>query len=508
MSDSYNPECISKSMETRRKFDFKFKETVLQYAEKTSGEQAARFFNIDPKRIRDWRKQRAKLLLADQRRARLTGGGRKKVSLELEKRLSQWIYSMREKQKRVSRKIIRAKALEIYPLVSDGGKTFVASRGWLQGFLQRNGLIRQSSSTTDQRDPNQSIRTPAEQSDIASTPNDLKNIIIKEEQQEWSPALELESTEPQRIKEEQQELWSRQEGEQLQGLEEAETIKFPFTPVHVRIGDGVNHQSSQFPQRPTEQTETGADDGEDCGGLESARDSDSEINSQSETEVKTEDTFDSDTDNSEDDWKETVAHQSVDECKREWKTCSDAFVKNKKQKNLLSNTTGGTKKEWEYDTEINSHPPHEQSRSSRNTLQLQKGGSLLPPTVEKQLLDIIRQPLTTPAPHVPSQDEEMFYFALSLVPQLNRLSRATQTQAKIHILAYLAGLEAQEQGQLPPQRPLTVQSSNQQPLNPPPATFHTFQHTSVYQQGQPTEPPLRADQQGSQRSYMDYWQDH
>ncbi|XP_044028000.1 uncharacterized protein LOC122864529 [Siniperca chuatsi] len=124
----------------RRKFDFKFKERVLQYAETHSAEKTARHFNIDSKRIRDWRKQRGKLLLADKSRARLTGGGRKKVSLELERRLSQWIYSMLDKHNRVSRNMIKKKALEIYPSVSDGGKMFVASTGWLQRFLQRNDL--------------------------------------------------------------------------------------------------------------------------------------------------------------------------------------------------------------------------------------------------------------------------------------------------------------------------------------------------------------------------------
>lgn len=127
-------------MAPRRKFDFKFKEKVLQFADKHSGEEAARHFNIDPKRVRDWRKQRAKLLLADQRRARLAGGGRKKVNWELERQLSEWIYSVWDQHHPVSGKLIRNKAMEIYPSVRDGDKVFVASRVWLQKFLQRSGL--------------------------------------------------------------------------------------------------------------------------------------------------------------------------------------------------------------------------------------------------------------------------------------------------------------------------------------------------------------------------------
>nr|XP_033471765.1 uncharacterized protein LOC117249958 [Epinephelus lanceolatus] len=140
-------------MATRRKFDFNFKETVLKFAEENSVEKTARLFNIDSKRVRDWRKQKEALLLGDHGRARLAGGGRKKVSVELEERLSEWISSMRDKQKRVSRSMIKKKALEIYPSVSDGGKTFVASTGWLQKFLERNNLSHRRRTTVPQEDP-------------------------------------------------------------------------------------------------------------------------------------------------------------------------------------------------------------------------------------------------------------------------------------------------------------------------------------------------------------------
>ncbi|KAK9527067.1 hypothetical protein VZT92_015732 [Zoarces viviparus] len=50
-------------------------------------------------------------------------------------------------------------------------------------------------------------------------------LVVKEEvppeQQEWS-SKEQEDSEPPHIKEEQEELWTSQEGEQLQGLEEAD----------------------------------------------------------------------------------------------------------------------------------------------------------------------------------------------------------------------------------------------------------------------------------------------
>ncbi|XP_037651667.1 UPF0746 protein DDB_G0281095-like isoform X2 [Sebastes umbrosus] len=103
-------------------------------------------------------------------------------------------------------------------------------------------------------------------------------LVVKEEvppeQQEWSSSLDQEDPEPPHFKEEQEELWTSQEGEQLQGLEEADITKFTFTPVPVKSEDDEEEpQSSQLHQRQTEQTETEAD-GEDCGGPEPARNSD------------------------------------------------------------------------------------------------------------------------------------------------------------------------------------------------------------------------------------------
>nr|XP_029138043.1 zinc finger and SCAN domain-containing protein 2-like [Labrus bergylta] len=138
---------------------------------------------------------------------------------------------------------------------------------------------------------------------------DVQQLLVSKEelppeQQEWSHILDQEDTKPQHIKEEHEELWLSQEEEQLQGLEEADTTKFPFTPVSVKSEDDEEKpQSSQLHQRQTEQMETGVD-GEDCGGAEPDRDSDPERRLQPETEVETEDSGEPETVDS-DDWKET-----------------------------------------------------------------------------------------------------------------------------------------------------------------------------------------------------------
>ncbi|XP_041662109.1 zinc finger and SCAN domain-containing protein 21-like [Cheilinus undulatus] len=134
-------------------------------------------------------------------------------------------------------------------------------------------------------------------------------LVSKEEQQKRSHNLDKEDSGHPHIKEEQEELWSSQEGEQLQGLEEDDNTKFPFTAVIVKSEDDEETpQSSQLYERWGEQMETGAD-GEDCGGAEPARSSDPETHLQPETVVKTEDSSEAETEDSED-WRETREHQS------------------------------------------------------------------------------------------------------------------------------------------------------------------------------------------------------
>uniref|UniRef100_A0A8C9XQ29 C2H2-type domain-containing protein n=1 Tax=Sander lucioperca TaxID=283035 RepID=A0A8C9XQ29_SANLU len=132
---------------------------------------------------------------------------------------------------------------------------------------------------------------------------------VPPEQQECSSSVDQQEPEPPpHIKEEQEELRSSQEGEQLQGLEEADITKFPFTPVTVKSEDDEEKgQSSQLHQRQTQHMETEAD-GEDCGGPEPARNSHPLL--QPETEDQTGDSSEPETDDS-DDWKETREPQSA-----------------------------------------------------------------------------------------------------------------------------------------------------------------------------------------------------
>ncbi|XP_045906585.1 gastrula zinc finger protein XlCGF57.1-like isoform X1 [Micropterus dolomieu] len=158
-------------------------------------------------------------------------------------------------------------------------------------------LVSQEEVPPEQQDWSPSL----DQEDLPKPPH------IKEE---WSPSLDQEDPpEPSHIKEEQEELWTSQEGEQLRGMEEADITKFTFTPVPVKSDeDEEKPQSSQLHQRLTEQMKTEAD-GEDCGGPEPARNSDTDRHLQPDPDDKTSDSSEPETDDS-CDWEETREPQS------------------------------------------------------------------------------------------------------------------------------------------------------------------------------------------------------
>ncbi|XP_076020352.1 uncharacterized protein LOC143011380 isoform X3 [Genypterus blacodes] len=107
---------------------------------------------------------------------------------------------------------------------------------------------------------------------------DIQQLLV---QQEWRLSFDQEEPEPPHIKEEQRELWTSEEGEQLRGVEEAGKTRVPVKSED----DGREDQSTQLHQNQTEenteaellsrssveQRETEAD-GEDGGQLDLTRD--------------------------------------------------------------------------------------------------------------------------------------------------------------------------------------------------------------------------------------------
>jgi hypothetical protein len=114
------------------------------------------------KRIREWKKTKIELLQIvdnkDAKRKRMEGAGRKVISEDLDRSLIQWVFSMRRRSLRVSRKMIRRKATEMFGDVQDATRaTFKASRGWLEKFMKRSNLSLRRRTTAAQKTPDMMV---------------------------------------------------------------------------------------------------------------------------------------------------------------------------------------------------------------------------------------------------------------------------------------------------------------------------------------------------------------
>ncbi|XP_034401524.1 zinc finger protein 2 homolog [Cyclopterus lumpus] len=175
---------------------------------------------------------------------------------------------------------------------------------------------------------------------------------IKEEQEDPDPPHikeEQEDPEPPHIKGDQKDLWTSQEGEQLQGLEEA-GIRFIFTTVKSEY-DEEEAQSSHLHQRLTEHMETEAD-GEDCGGPEPDRNSDpvrhAEPDKETEPYSEPDDSVDVEF------WKETRKHQSGFTYQRNKKVSVNDGLNSKKPFSCSDDTT---ESEPKTDDRVDGDPP-------------------------------------------------------------------------------------------------------------------------------------------------------
>jgi len=148
-------------------YSSKYKLEAIAHAENNSNNSASKKFNVDQKRIREWRKSKDDLISINKKyqgakRKRLDGAGRKPLDQQMEEVLVEWIYSRREKGLRVSRTFIMKKALVIYNEKAEentcgNSVSFVASTGWLQKFVRRNGLTLRRKTSVAQKDPSRLI---------------------------------------------------------------------------------------------------------------------------------------------------------------------------------------------------------------------------------------------------------------------------------------------------------------------------------------------------------------
>ncbi|XP_037531048.1 uncharacterized protein LOC119408322 [Nematolebias whitei] len=188
------------------------------------------------------------------------------------------------------------------------------------------------------------VFNPDHQLQIIVVPADVQEMVpIKEEaSEEWRPGVDQLNSEQITIKEEEEELWTSLEGEQLNVKEEADVTKFTFTAVPLKNEDDEEkplfsqlhqHQveSRDLPSSSSPDHLAAAGGDEDCGGGETTRNPNLNIHeddsSSSETEVSEDDEEEDDVNNpdsqlkhlsnsgsesedSNNDWKESRAPES------------------------------------------------------------------------------------------------------------------------------------------------------------------------------------------------------
>ena len=145
----------SEKGKTRQSYTIQFKKDVVLYAVNHSNRAADSKFNIEPKRVREWRSVAEKFNTVKVTSKRLDVGGRNCLDAELEE-VACWVYNMCQKMFHVSGTMIIFKAKKIFddkttdPASRD---TSVASRVWCEKFMRRHGFSLWQKTTTAQKDP-------------------------------------------------------------------------------------------------------------------------------------------------------------------------------------------------------------------------------------------------------------------------------------------------------------------------------------------------------------------
>ena len=104
---------VSNQKRRNKSYSVSYKLDVVRFAKANSNRLAARKYQIDPKRVREWRQKESDLkemAVRSKDVKRGKGGGRKPCSVELEEDVLSWIRSMRSRRLRVRRKMVMRRA--------------------------------------------------------------------------------------------------------------------------------------------------------------------------------------------------------------------------------------------------------------------------------------------------------------------------------------------------------------------------------------------------------------
>lgn len=127
-----------------KSYSFSFKLKVVDFAKANSNNKASKTFDIDRKRVIEWRKSEIKirsmieggeLLMSGKRKP---GAGRKVQFEEIDSQLITWIEKCRDLGVRVTGKGLKRECLKLHRL--NGNQSFKASCGWLRTFMKRHNI--------------------------------------------------------------------------------------------------------------------------------------------------------------------------------------------------------------------------------------------------------------------------------------------------------------------------------------------------------------------------------
>ena len=140
---------------------------VITYHEQGHSKRStANKFNIEPKQLREWIKNKEHLLKAAPYIQRLNTGARPKYP-QLEVELMEWFRESRSQLKVVTRYMIQAKARslakkQVYEAEYRGIKNARFSQKWVDGFMTRHNLANRRKTTISQRLPENYIEQQSE----------------------------------------------------------------------------------------------------------------------------------------------------------------------------------------------------------------------------------------------------------------------------------------------------------------------------------------------------------
>lgn len=128
----------SKPSMSKNKYTFSFKLKVIKFAEEKGKHAAAKFFNDDRKRVREWSQNKSKIENGSKTQKRLPGAGRPVKYKEIDQKLMIWFKEKRSAGIHVTGKAMRIEALRLHK--ENGSQSFKASLGWFNKFKRRHKI--------------------------------------------------------------------------------------------------------------------------------------------------------------------------------------------------------------------------------------------------------------------------------------------------------------------------------------------------------------------------------